>query len=461
MPSPRIFVQYQIADATQYSAIFAKQFFTGLQTAGAKVVRVRKDRRRGGPAFPSQGSAHCQWFILVQNPEALQSLRVQTTIHTALTLFKQQQVQGLQLMIAAPSYPQNEQCGEDEEYERKVSLVHEEAEKNVLLEIHLINAQKRSLPVVSAHRRSLAKDGERSVSSLPSKSQPAPSRQQKDNHRGEARSAFSMQRRPARVRFAIPSLVLIFLLVIAASIMLVELKFPLAVTRPDLTVTASPTIRATTAPTPTLAQLILTGSPSDVLARATSGQPFIDDPLQSQDGNNRWSENTTSLGGCRFSNGTYHASASLADRYTPCLALADQDSNLQNIAFQAQMTIIQGDVGGLIFHSNASGSNGYAFTICVDPACGKGYYGLYMSQGNGYSQLISGSSTAIKTDLKQTNLLTVVAYNGDIYLYVNDKSVAHIQDNTFISGYIGLTAYELSNSTDVSFSYAQVWKLQG
>ena len=114
-----------------------------------------------------------------------------------------------------------------------------------------------------------------------------------------------------------------------------------------------------------------------------------------------------------------------------------------------------------MFHSNASGANNYSFTTCIDSACGQGYYGLWMGQNMHYSHIVSGPSTAIKTNLNQTNVLTVVTHNGDIYLYVNGQNVAYIQDNTLITGYIGFTAYEEKNPTDVSFSNAQVWKLQG
>ena len=197
---------------------------------------------------------------------------------------------------------------------------------------------------------------------------------------------------------------------------------------------SSPPPTPTSTPTPTVPT-----NPKDILTWATREQPFIDDQLQSQNGN-KWSEYTNNLGGCQFSSQTYHASASRADHFTPCLMLADQDSNLQNIAFQVQMTIIQGDAGGLIFHSTASGSNDYAFYICIDPLCTKGAYKLYMCQSMRYSRIISGPSPAIKTDFNQTHVLTVVALNGDIYLYINGEYITQVHDNTYISGYIGVMA---------------------
>lgn len=229
------------------------------------------------------------------------------------------------------------------------------------------------------------------------------------------------------------------------------------------TPTPMPTLIPTPTPTPipnllpTSAPTIPT-TPSGILTWATSGQPFINDQLQSQDGNS-WSNNPNSVRSCQFSGGAYHASVSIANNYVPCLALATQDSNLQNIAFQVQVTIIKGDAGGLVFHSNASGANNYSFTFCIDAACGQGYYGLYIGQNMHYSHIVSGLNAAIKAGLNQTNLLTVVVLNGAIYLYINNQYLTQVQDNTFSSGYIGVTAYEGSNSTDVSFSNAEVWKL--
>lgn len=231
------------------------------------------------------------------------------------------------------------------------------------------------------------------------------------------------------------------------------------------TPTSTPTLIPTSVPTP-LPNFLPTSTPtipttpSGILTWATSGQPFINDRLQFQDGNS-WSENPNSVRSCQFSGGTYHASVSIANNYVPCLALAGQDSNLQNIAFQVQVTIIKGDAGGLVFHSNASGADNYSFTFCINAACGQGYYGLYIGQNMHYSHIVSGFNPAIKTGLNQTNLLTVVVLNGAIYLYINNQYLNQVQDNTFSSGYIGVTAYEGSNSTDVSFSNAEVWKLQG
>ena len=229
---------------------------------------------------------------------------------------------------------------------------------------------------------------------------------------------------------------------------------------PFITPTYSPT-PFSSSPTPiqTLPPTI-PQTPSAILSWARSGQPFINDQLQSQIGN-EWSEIPTGLRRCQFSGGTYHASVSYNKSYALCLAHADQDSNLQNIAFQAQVTIIQGDAGGLIFHANPSGTSDYTFTFCInpDPACGKGYYGLFIGQGTNNSQIVADYSAAIKTDLNQTNLLTVVALNGIIYLYINNLYVKCVNDNTFSSGTIGVTAFEWNNPTDVSFSNLQVWKL--
>jgi hypothetical protein len=277
---------------------------------------------------------------------------------------------------------------------------------------------------------------------------------------------------PRRLRLVLLSLSIVLVLVVASLVAfahwsqtsgkLAPVTTTALITIPTRTPTLAPTRTSTLAPTPTRTSTLIPTptiplTPSAVLTWARSGKPFIDDKLQFQNGNN-WSENTNASGGCQFSNATYHASASHTDHYTHCLALAGQDSNLQNIAFQVQMTITKGDAGGLVFYSDAAGGNDYAFTVCITSACGPGY-SLWIGQSMRYSRVTSGSTAYLKTAADQMNQLTVVARNGDIYLYVNDMNVALVHHNTFLAGYVGVTAYEKINGTDVLFSNAQAWKL--
>src|SRR5258708_24077106 len=88
-----------------------------------------------------------------------------------------------------------------------------------------------------------------------------------------------------------------------------------------------------------------------IYTQATSGTPTINDPMAQQDTNQWELDNKTGGGSCAFSNGSYHASMPQAGFFAPCYA---QNSSFNNFSFQVQMTILKGDLGGLIFRSDCS-----------------------------------------------------------------------------------------------------------
>jgi hypothetical protein len=189
-----------------------------------------------------------------------------------------------------------------------------------------------------------------------------------------------------------------------------------------------------------------------IYAQATGGTPALDDSL-SGNSNSNWDEYSDgSGGGCQFSGGALHASILLKNYFVVCFA---QSTNFSNFAFQAQMTIIRGDEGGLIFRSNNTNSNFYYFRIGHD-----GYYALFLSRNNKLdSTLAEDTNSAINTTFGQTNTLTVIARSSTLYFFVNKQFVASVSDNTFSAGSVGVVAGDLSHPTDVAFSHAEVWRL--
>ena len=194
----------------------------------------------------------------------------------------------------------------------------------------------------------------------------------------------------------------------------------------------------------------LANTPQGIYNRATSGSPVLDDPLSHNDDNN-WDESHTATYSCTFSGGAYHASLNVANRVVICPAYA---TTFRNVAYQVQMTLIKGDRGGILFRFTGDKFSGYSFTLASD-----GTYALSLLQGTSQRNVRSGSSSFIKTGLKQSNLLTVVASGSDIYLYVNKQFVTSLSDTTFSSGQIGVQASEDSLPTEVVFRNAQVWNV--
>ncbi len=191
-----------------------------------------------------------------------------------------------------------------------------------------------------------------------------------------------------------------------------------------------------------------------IYTQATQGTPALSSSLAAQD-NNNWDVNdTTDGGGCGFNAGTYHSTLFSKNFYFPCFARA---SNFSNFAFQAQMTINQGDEGGLVFRSNSDSdlAQYYLFSITQ-----MGSYRLVVSKdGTNNTTLTEDASTAIKTGVGQLNTLAVVAKGSTLYLYINKQYVGSASDSTYSSGMLGVFASDASTTTDVSFSNAKVWAL--
>jgi len=196
---------------------------------------------------------------------------------------------------------------------------------------------------------------------------------------------------------------------------------------------------------------IATLTPQELYARITNEKQAITDPLDSANHSVFISASNPNFS-CGFTGGVYHASAS-ANFTSPCIAPA---IGVSDFAFQAQMTIIKGDAGGLIFRFNLAQSSLNSYLFIVDRL---GRYSLIAIQNNNNArQLANGVNPAIKVGLNQSNLLAVIARGSNLYLYVNKRYITNVGDNTFNTGIVGVFATG-SNATDVVFSNAQVWRL--
>jgi len=190
----------------------------------------------------------------------------------------------------------------------------------------------------------------------------------------------------------------------------------------------------------------------NLYARSTQGTPAFFSPLTSQDGGNWDVYNTVSGGGCAFRGGALHSSIQQKSFYVPCFAHA---TRFTNFVLQAEMTIVKGDQGGLIFRANDTLSQFYSFRVSSD-----GTYSLYLSKDDRHSTpLLYDASSFIKPDSGGTNLLTVIAKGSNLYLYVNKQCVGSLNDATYNSGKIGVFAGDNNNATDVAFRNVQIWKI--
>ncbi len=186
---------------------------------------------------------------------------------------------------------------------------------------------------------------------------------------------------------------------------------------------------------------------------AYAGAPLIDDPLQDNSQNYNW--DTTSIaggGGCTFTQGAYHASMPQKGYISACFA---QATNFSNFAYQVQMKITKGDQGGIAFRADATTGSFYYFHINT-----QGEYALEVYSSYNSTKLITqNTSSAIKTGLNQTNLLTVTASGNIFTLFINMEQTISVSDDAYKQGQIGVVAEDTGDSTDIIFSSVKVWPL--
>lgn len=199
------------------------------------------------------------------------------------------------------------------------------------------------------------------------------------------------------------------------------------------------------------AQATLTAQ-QNFYTQSTSGTPILNSPLSYQDAANWEVYNTTDGGGCGFNGGALHSSVPSKGYYVACFA---RTTNFSNFAYQVQMTILKGDEGGVLFRANPTSYQYYFLIISRS-----GTYSLYLSKDKQHNLSIAGDkSSAIKTAAGQANLVTVIAKGGTISLYINKQFVGSVNDSTFNAGQIGVLSSDNTNSTEVAFNNAQVWKV--
>lgn len=190
-----------------------------------------------------------------------------------------------------------------------------------------------------------------------------------------------------------------------------------------------------------------------IYKQATSGAPIISDSLSASDSIDWEVYSSGPTGECAFQNGAYHSIATPGNSNS----CDDQStsSNFSDLALQADVTIIQGNNAGIIFHSNAKEDSFYAFCITTD-----GRYLLYKSDPNSNTQdYRRGNSTAIKRGINQMNQLTVITWGNTFYFYVNDEYVGNASDNSYTSGQIGVfTNSDNTNLTEAAFTNLQLWE---
>ncbi len=170
-----------------------------------------------------------------------------------------------------------------------------------------------------------------------------------------------------------------------------------------------------------------------------------------------WEEDTDASGGCLFRSGAYHAIQQQTKYFTTCIA---KNTDFRDFSYQADITLLQGNAGGLIFREQDNAGRFYAFLVARD---GSFTLLLYLDNTRATArQLAHGTSPAIHTRLNDSNQLMVSAHGNRFDLAVNGQTLKQVQDpsNQFTHGRIGVIADAGESApAEVAISNIKVWTL--
>lgn len=222
-----------------------------------------------------------------------------------------------------------------------------------------------------------------------------------------------------------------------------------AVAQNFLTAQAQSTAQANAHATATTNNL----TPEQVYQQATSGTPTIDDPLKDDSGNVWYNYGAvTAKNNCNFRAGAYHIT--LPDTGgSDCIGA---NTLFNNLAIQVQITVIKGQVGGLLIRINHGAQNPTAYGFEIDT---QGNYFLYAVDQSQARPLKVGQSLAIANGLNHPNIITMIARDSHIYAYANGQNIADTIDTTYTSGQIALVGESTVGALDVAFNNVKVWAL--
>ena len=223
-----------------------------------------------------------------------------------------------------------------------------------------------------------------------------------------------------------------------------------ATARAHLTATANAKLTATAQANLKATATVVAGNQNPY---ASGGTLVMNDALSDNSRGFGWEQGTSADGSCTFTAGAYQVNSTKTQAFHYCAA---NSGTYRNFTFEAQVQIVKGDCGGLIFRADSNTGKLYIFEVCTD-----GSYSLYVyrnSSGDS-SLLANASSSAIKSGPNQANVLAVTARGSLLVLYVNMQKITSVNNGAFSQGQVARAADSFNNATLVVFSNARLWTL--
>jgi len=270
------------------------------------------------------------------------------------------------------------------------------------------------------------------------------------------------RRLPRSVNIAIPIILcLLLLLSLAGNYLLVShsaISFKPPTPTPTQHTSPTPTATPTHSPTPTS---VVTPTPT-VTVLVRTGTPFLVDPMNGPDTQDKWDVIDKPYASCGYRNGGYDIKVP-ANMVGGCATNA-ADTLLTNFDYEIDMTIVSGATNdtsptrgaGLMFrYENQTGASNYGVSFQQDGS----YYIFTYSNGVPGASLGVGNCLSFNQGPNQTNLIDIEAKGNTIMLFVNGVYVTAVMDGQFQSGYLGVQIGSGPTSSEVVFSNLKVWKL--
>jgi hypothetical protein len=220
-----------------------------------------------------------------------------------------------------------------------------------------------------------------------------------------------------------------------------------------------------TAQAPTSTNVIATTQANDATAFAATAAAHtntfpppganlvLNDPLSNNDHGYNWETKPDAGGFCQFAGGAYQVDERQSvTEYCP----AYSTSFGSPFAYEVQMAITQGDLGGLIVRDDMH-SISYYFRFRQNGDYDVVYYDNHSSQAHG--PLVASNASIFSPGYNQSNLIAVVVRGNRIDLYVNNQYINSVSIGVYGSGYIGVFVTDKGNPTEAIFSHAKVWTL--
>lgn len=423
----------------------AKNLIDYLSTKGVPAAWGDPDRSETNM---KQGLSTARWLVMILTPETVRSPHVQSLVETAFEYVSQGRMQG----ILALAFLTNPVDLEDLPsplwstiriyYTGEKSVDHQQAFEKLSRTLSTTKVPVRTVPSPAANWASpFSSAGSRP---LPPILQPAL------RPRTSLRNRLFIGLALFAILVVLGSIILVFGRLSAENLSRAKATAA-AQTRANFAATAKANAASTAqaqATATAISQLMNLGS-SQLYTQVTKQPPSPTNPMKSMHDNNA----------CKFTGTMFHVISSVGSSVF-CMA---RKTNFENFAYQAQMTLISGDIGGLIFRSDDGSTTFYRFSLDST-----GQYTLDCQQcsssqkdNDGPQTLQQGPVSGIQTTIGKPELLTVIAINQDIYLYVNGNPVNQKINNATIPGpgEIGVFATSATKLVDVAFSSVEVWKL--